>query len=63
MFDVFSSIPFQVGIFKGQVPSLKLTCSPLKMDGWKTIPSIWGNRPIFRCELLVLGRVIDQSTN
>ena len=31
--------------------------SHLKMDGWNTIFSLWGKRPIFRCELLVLGSV------
>ena len=36
-----------------ELPSLKLTASShLKMDGWKV--SFWG-RPIFRCEVLVLG--------
>ena len=41
------------------IPSLKLTASlPLKIDGWKTISVLFGGkRPIFRGELLVLGRV------
>ncbi len=30
------------------IPSLKLTFSPLKMDGWNTIVYFWG-WPIFRC--------------
>ena len=38
------------------LPSLKPTCSYLKMDGWETT-SILG-RPSFRCELLVSGRVV-----
>ena len=38
-----------------QIPSLKLTFSHLKTDGWKTIVLLgW---PIFRGELLVSGRV------
>ena len=42
------------------LPSLKLTFSPLKMDGWNTVlTSFWGvNRPIFRWRLLLVsGRV------
>ena len=39
-----------------QLPSLKLTASlPLEMDGWNTTFLL--GRPIFRCELLVSGRV------
>ena len=38
------------------LPSTKLTFSQLKMDGWK-MSFLLGN-PIFRCELLVSGRVI-----
>ena len=38
-------------------PPWKLTFSPLKMDGWKTIVSFWVERPIFRDELLVSGSV------
>ena len=37
------------------LPSLKLTFSPLKIDGWK-MNFLLGS-PIFRGELLVLGRV------
>ena len=37
------------------LPSLKLTFSHLKMDGWKTTFLLM--RHIFRCKLLVLGRV------
>ena len=37
------------------IPSLKLTFSPLKMDGWNTTFLL--GRPIFRGELLVSGRV------
>ena len=37
------------------VRSLKLTFSPLKMDGWNTTFLL--GRPIFRCELLVFGGV------
>ena len=38
---------------KGDIPgTLKLTASlHLKMDGWNTIVSFWGKRPIFRGEL------------
>ena len=39
--------------FLGVLPSLKLTFSPLKMDGWKT--SFLLGWPIFRGELLVFG--------
>ena len=39
-----------------KIPSLELTASlPLKMDGWET--SFLLKKPIFRCELLVSGRV------
>ena len=31
--------------------------SHLKMDGWETILSLWGKRPIFRGELLLPGSV------
>ena len=45
----------QVGYTIG-IPSLKLTFSHLKMDGWKTTFLLeW---PIFRGELLVSGRVL-----
>ena len=40
----------------GLLPSLKLTFSHLKMDGWKMILSFWDG-PIFRGELLVSGSV------
>ena len=33
-------------IYIDNIPSLKLT-QPLHMDGWKTIRSFWGPRPIF----------------
>ena len=40
------------------IPSLKLTVQkPLKTDGWNTLSFPFGARPIFRCELLVSGRV------
>ena len=39
------------------VPSLKLTFSPLKMDGWKMIVSFWDGF-FLRCELLVFGGVV-----
>ncbi len=32
---------------------------PPKIGGWETILSFGGKRPIFRGELLVLGRVFD----
>ena len=38
------------------IPSLKLTFSHLKMDGWN-ISFRFGTRPIFRSELLVSGSV------
>ena len=41
------------------LPSLKLTFSPLKMDGWKMNFLLEG--PIFRGELLVSGRVISRT--
>ena len=46
-----------------EVPSLKLTFSHLKMDGWKTsfLMLLLGIRPIFRGELLVLGSVSPLS--
>ena len=56
-----------VGIFPEESPknwvvkrigNVKLTFSHLEIDGWKMIISFWGNRPIFRGELLVFGRVI-----
>ncbi len=37
------------------IPSVKLTCLPLKMDGWKTILSFWDG--LFSGAMLVLGRV------
>ena len=43
-----------------KLPSLKLTFSHLKMDGWKTFSFPFGARPIFRGELLVSGRVKGQ---
>ena len=43
------------------IPSLKLT-HPLKIDGCKMILSLLG-WPIFRGELLVLGRVFDFGTS
>ena len=42
------------------LPSLKLTFSPLKMDGWLEVGRRSGfllGKLIFRCELLVSGRV------
>ena len=33
--------------------TLKLTFSHLKMDGWNTILSLWGKRPIFQVLLLM----------
>ena len=39
-----------------QVPSLKPTCSPLKMDGWNTIVSYWDGL-FFSGAMLVSGRV------
>ena len=49
--DVMKSSNKTIG--KQVVPSLKLTFSHLKMDGWNRILSFWGNRPIFRCKLAV----------
>ena len=50
-----------VGIILADLPSLKLTFSPLKMDGWNTKTFPFGAfRLIFRCELLVLGRVVQR---
>ena len=39
-----------------EIPSLKLTFSPLKMDGWKTILSFWDG--LCSGAILVSGRVI-----
>ena len=49
--------------FNHQLPSLKLTFSPLKMGApWKFGDSYW--KPvIFRWELLVLGRVVTSYTH
>ena len=47
---------FNDKIFLQVIPSLKLRCSPLKMDGWKMEFPL-GARPIFRCQLLVSGSV------
>ena len=43
----------------GGLPSLKLTFSPLKMDGWNRLEYYFpiGFRPIFRGEPLVSGRI------
>ena len=38
------------------LPSLKLTFSPMKMDGWNTIVSFWDG--LFSGAMLVSGRVI-----
>ena len=42
------------GIITNQIQTINFThCGE---DGWKTILSFWGLRPIFSCELLVSGR-------
>ena len=47
----------------GELPSLKLTFSHLKMDGWKTFLFPFGAfRPVFRCVLLLVsGWIIETS--
>ena len=44
-----------------RLPSLKLTFSPLKMDGWNI--SFLLGWPIFRCDLLVFGSVIESPSS
>ena len=54
--------PWQgLNMFKSaNLPSLKLTFSHLKMDGWNTFSFPFGFRPIFRGKLagIVSGRVV-----
>ena len=47
-------------IMGGTLP--ETNSSHLTLDGWKMILSFWVERPIFRCELLVSGRVGDRET-
>ena len=44
-----------------RLPSLKLTFSPLEMDGWNI--SFLLGWPIFRCDLLVFGSVIESPSS
>ncbi len=51
-----SDIPPVMGLFSViELPSMKLTFSPLKMDGWNTIVSFWDG--LFSRVMLVSGRV------
>ena len=46
----------RLGVVADRIPSMKLTFSHPKIDGWNTIVSFWeGLGPSFRCELLVSG--------
>ncbi len=49
----------QMGVeTKQQLHSLKLTFSPLKLDGWNTRPSFWGPAYFQGLLLLVSGSVV-----
>ena len=61
LIDVYSSLKESESVlFIGGIPSLKLTFSPLKMDGWNT--SFLLGWPMFRGEVLVLGSVPPSLT-
>ena len=45
------------GMWDVNLHSVKLTFSPLKMDGWNTIVSFWDG--LFLGAMLVLGRVVN----
>ena len=57
--DGSETLTWYVSMCSDVLPSLKTNSSPLRMDGWKIFINFLLGNPIFRCDLLVSGRVIQ----